>query len=359
MTLTQGLLMLAGVVLAALIGQGLWVSWRARPRRASVSEDRVEPSLAPVDAPAVADAGQRMGSSMDAKVGPAEAVTDRPLRAASSRRRATIDSLIDAVAEITPESPLAGESVLAVMPATRRAGGKPLLVEGLNADTGIWETPHHGQRYSAFQAGVQLANRHGALNEIEYSEFVQKVQSFADSLGASADFADMSETVARARELDEFAHAHDAQLAVHLRARGPSWTVGYIQQSAARQGLIPGPMAGQMVLPGEDAESPALVTLSFDAQAALAEDPDQAALRACTLSLDVPQSPEAAEPFAHWQRVAGALAQELDGVLMDDDGRAVSLSQFASIHQELQRLYHALASRDLPAGSAAARRLFS
>jgi hypothetical protein len=32
-----------------------------------------------------------------------------------------------------------------------------------------------GQRYNAFQA-VQLANRTGALNEIEFSEFVAKAQ---------------------------------------------------------------------------------------------------------------------------------------------------------------------------------------
>jgi hypothetical protein len=34
-------------------------------------------------------------------------------------------------------------------------------------------------RYSAFQAGVQLANRSGAINDIEYSEFVMKAQAFA------------------------------------------------------------------------------------------------------------------------------------------------------------------------------------
>jgi hypothetical protein len=101
------------------------------------------------------------------------------------------------------------------------------------------------------------------------------------------------------------------------------------------------------------------VLLNFDPQAALAEDPDQSALRECTVSLDVPQSPEAAEPFSQWQRLASALAQDMEAALVDDDGRPVSIQQFAGIHQELQRLYEALALRDLPAGSAAAQRLFS
>ena len=206
---------------------------------------------------------------------------------------------------------------------------------------------------------MQLANRSGPLNEIEYSEFVQKVQAFADALGAAADFADMNDVVARARELDEFAHAHDAQLAVHLRAKGPAWTVGYLQQCAARQGMVAGPLAGQLVLPGDEPDAPPLVTLTFDAQAALADDPDQSALRECTLALDVPQSPQSAEPFSQWQRLASALARDLEGVLVDDDGRLVSLQQFDGIHQDLQQLYRALSSRDLPAGGMAAQRLFS
>jgi hypothetical protein len=49
----------------------------------------------------------------------------------------------------------------------------------------------------------------------------------------------------------------------------------------------------------------------------------------------------------------------MEAALVDDDGRPVSIQQFAGIHQELQRLYEALALRDLPAGSAAAQRLFS
>ena len=83
-----------------------------------------------------------------------------------------------------------------------------------------WEAPAAGARYSELQAGIQLASRTGALNEIEYSEFVQRVQTLADAIGAAADFPDMLDVMARARELDAFASPHDAQLAVHLHARG-------------------------------------------------------------------------------------------------------------------------------------------
>jgi hypothetical protein len=43
---------------------------------------------------------------------------------------------------------------------------------------------------------VQLANRMGALNNIEFSEFVVKTQAFADAVGGTPSFSDMLEEVA-------------------------------------------------------------------------------------------------------------------------------------------------------------------
>ena len=122
---------------------------------------------------------------------------------------ADLDALIDAIATLSVEVQISGEMAVSHLPPTRRAGSKPFFIEGLNALTKEWEPPFAGQRYSEFQAGVQLANRGGALNEIEYSEFVQKVEAFAEGVGAMADFPDMLEVVARARELDTFAGEHD------------------------------------------------------------------------------------------------------------------------------------------------------
>ena len=79
-------------------------------------------------------------------------------------------------------------------PRWRRAGSKPVAIEGLNEHTGEWEPAAPGQRYGAFQAGVQLANRTGALNEIEYSEFAVKAASFADAVNGTPQFPEMLES---------------------------------------------------------------------------------------------------------------------------------------------------------------------
>ena len=343
MTLTTALVLLAVLALAALAAHGLWSTRRARPRRAlaeatPVAPERVEPTLG--DMPA------------------GEAGAAAPLPAVPRRAGARIDALIDAIATLALEAPASGEMLLAHLPSSRRAGSKPFIVEGLNATTGDWEALSLGQRYGELQAGVQLANRSGALNEIEYSEFVQKLQAFADAINAVPDFPDMLEVVARARELDAFANPHDATLSVLLRANSVAWSVGYIQQCAQRHGFVPGALAGRLVQPADEEGAPPVLVLAFDAQAALAEDAAMAAVRELTLLLDVAQTPESVEPFAAWHAAIRALADDMDATAVDDQGRPLTLQHFAAIHEELNKLYRALESRDMAAGTAVARRLF-
>ena len=342
MTLTTALVLAAVLVLAALAAHGLWSTRRAQPRRsvaevAQASTERVEPSM---DAP------------------PAGSEAPVPLPAAPRRAGARIDALIDAIAALALEAPASGEMLLAHLPASRRAGSKPFLIEGLNAASGEWEALAPGQRYSELQAGVQLANRSGALNEIEYSEFVQKIQAFADAVSAVPDFPDMLDVVARARELDAFANPHDATLSVLLRANSVAWSVGYIQQCASRHGFVSGILAGRLVLPAAEEGAPPLLVLGFDAQAALADDAAMTAVRELTLGLDVAQSPESVEPFAAWHQAIRALAEDMDATAVDDQGRPLTLQHFAAIHGELNKLYRALEERDMAAGTAVARRLF-
>ncbi len=257
------------------------------------------------------------------------------------------------------DAPVTGEAIASHMPSKRHIGSKLVLVEGLRTDTAQWEAPAAGSRYGELQAGIQLASRTGPLNEIEYSEFVQRMQTLADSVGAAADFPDMLDVMARARELDAFAGAHDAQLAVHLHARGAAWSVGYIQQHARRHGFVPGVVPGRLVYPSSEEGAPPVLSLTFDSQAALADEPDRAAVRDVTLAFDVPQTDPSVEPFKAWQAAAQALAVGMDAAIVDDNEQPLSSQGFALIGAELGQLYAALEARDLAAGSAAARRLFS
>lgn len=353
-SLQVGLAVAGGLILGGVIAYNTWNARRHQPRQAQpeapAPAERVEPGLQEAMA-----APERQEPSFDAE---AALPSLGPLPLPDKRPR--LDALIDVIAPIALDGRVvSGDALLAALPATRRVGSKPFAVEGQHDTRGEWEFPQAGQRYHAVQAGVQLANRTGPLNDIEFSEFVMCAQRYADAVGGAPEFPDMLHEVARARELDQFASAHDAQLAIVLRARQASWTPGYVQQMALRHGFVPGAIAGRLVLPSADEGAPPILTLSFDAQAALAEDPQASSLRELTLALDVPQTPEALEPFASWQEVSRGLSRDIEADVCDDRGQVLPLQAFAAIGQELSTLYHALASRDLAAGSLAARRLFS
>ncbi len=363
--LQQALAAVGVLIIAAVLGYNAWQAWRLRRRRARVEgeasaqpaaepfaattpQERVEPELG-LDDPAGAPV---------AAAGAGEAVRGR---AAAAR----IDPLIDAIASFVFEQALPGEALQQRLPRSARAGTKPLLFEGCNAASGAWEPLQPGQRYGELQAAVQLASRAGALNAIESSEFVTTCHALAEAMGVPADLPDMAEVLEQARELDTFAAANDAQLSINLQAQGVAWGLDYLRQQAQGCGFSANLAAGRLALPqalpeAEDgaARRYAVLQLQFDAHAELAGDPAMPVARA-TLLLDVPQVPQALQPFARMREVAQQLASALGARQVDDNGAPLSAAALDQIDAQLQRLYASLDARGLAAGSPAAQRLFA
>ncbi|MEY2621852.1 MAG: hypothetical protein RIT26_1672, partial [Pseudomonadota bacterium] len=288
-TLQVALAIAGGVVLAGLVAHSAWSSRKNTPRQAEPT-----PSAEPQE-PGFEPATRHTAQSQEAVLD--DEAFEMPSLVMSAGKSPVQDGLIDVLSLIELEAPVSGDAALAAMPATRRVGTKLFTMEGLHADTGEWEPLRAGQRYSAFQAGLQLANRMGPLNEIEFSEYVVKTQAFADAVDGTPEFPEMLQEVARGRELDQFATQHDAQLSFTIRARDLPWSPGFVQQNAARLGFVPGVIPGRMVIAAPEVGLPPILGLSYDPQAALADDPTQAAVRKVVLALDVPQVERQQEPF--------------------------------------------------------------
>ena len=348
MSSLQNSLAIVGVV--TLVGVVLYNLWAARqnaPRQAAPETNAgVDPVLDHSD---LGRPGFKESAYLDDEISTLPTPEKKP----------PLDALIDVIAAIDVDVQVSGDAALAAMPTTRRVGTKPFAVEGLNDHSGEWETPVAGRRYHAFQAGVQLANRVGPLNEIEFSEYVIKAQNFADSIGGAPEFPDMLEEVARARELDQFASEHDAQLSFTVCATSAAWSPGYIHQHAARWGFVAGVIPGRMVLSAPVQGLPPILSLSFDTQAAMADDPALSAIKEFTLSLDVPQVPREEQAFARLREAARILGKDMDGVITDGAGHALTEADLNAIAVDLELLYDALDSLELSAGSPQARRLFS
>jgi hypothetical protein len=377
MSTLQISLAVAGVILLGLIvAYNTWLYRRNAPKRADADtrvndgQSRFDPALDGVDVtnlpehahasaadplfdstPASAESGQAWGADAALDASPAADVEQGTLT--------TTPESAARIAQQHAERKLALDAALMVQPTTRRAGSKQFRIEGLNGASGEWETVRAGQRYSAFQGGVQLANRLGALNEIEFSEFVAKVQGFGDALNAAVDLPDMLHEVSRARELDQFAGEHDAQLSFMLRPRRAAWSPGYIEQHAASAGFVSVAMPGRMQLPSATPTHAPLLTLVYDAQAAQADNLDQTAVHEVWLSLDVPQVPRTEEPFTRLREVVQQLCEGMDGMLCDQNGYQLLPQVLDPIAADLDKLYDKLDSRELSAGSMLARRLFN
>jgi hypothetical protein len=352
-----------GLVVAGFVAHGAWTSRKARPQTLQGTAPlggRQEPQLEP---------GQGTGPEGGPTDSEFAGLPQPDLPTVVRKAWSGIDPLIDAVAVVELDEPVSGDFLIAHLPPTRRIGSKPMLVEARSSADEAFAAPMPGGRYTQVQAAIQLVNRQGPLNEIEFSEFVAKTNALADALAqqpgaAAVDLPDMLDVVARARELDAFASQHDAQLALELRALGSAWSPGYVQQQAAKLGFVPGAFAGRLVLPSPEPGAPGVVMLTFDPQAALADDPNQAALRRLTLALDVPQHPADlgaghGSPFDALRASVAGLCASLNAAAMDEQGNVVSATALDGIAQGLAQLYAALAERDLDAGSPSARRLFS
>lgn len=351
-SLQMWLAIVGGVVLVILVAYNTWTSRQNQPKQA-------EPLITPEELDALTHNQLPENGSPPLDSGIDDVFTGMADDLPQPNQRGQLDPLIDVMASMELETPVSGEAALAALPPVRRVGSKLFIVEGLNADTGEWENLQAGLFYSAFQAGIQVANRQGALNDIEFSEFVVKAQNYADTFGVTPELPDMTEAIAHARELDQFAASHDAQLSFTIASRKAAWSPGYVQQQAARLGFVPGVIPGRMVIAASTPGLPPVLVLSFDARAAMAEDPNQSALRSISISLDVPQVSPSEQAFSRLCESAQALAQAMDGLITDDNGQVLSDASIQIIDNDLKSLYQALAGRDLAAGSLQARRLFS
>jgi FtsZ-interacting cell division protein ZipA len=114
-----------------------------------------------------------------------------------------------------------------------------------------------------------------------------------------------------------------------------------------------------MVMPADVVGLPPILSLTFDTQAAMADDPALSAIREFSLSLDVPQISRDEQPFARLRESARLLAEHMEGVVTDGNGQILGDDVLNQIASDLEQLYDALSARELPAGTAQARRLFS
>lgn len=355
--LQTSLMAIGGTIVAAVITYNKWQEYKAKKsvQRAFSSEHDdvlMNPEAAP-DAEAA-----RREPAFATEVGmpemapeelPAAADDEIAPAAQAPQRELPVDELIDCVISLALEAPVRGEKLLPKLQTLRHVGNKPVHFIGLREDGG-WEPVAHGGIYYGLRAGVQLANRSSALNEIEYSELITRLRQVADEIDAEPDVPDMADVMEKARALHQFVAEYDAQLSVNVHSNGAAWAINTLLAALERQGFDLRP-DGRLVMPDGDGG----ILFSLSTNVTLAEE----ITSRLTLLLDVPRVAPLRDGFGAMIACARMLAARLDGTVVDDGNQALSEATLAEIGEQVGTFYSQMEATSIAAGSTRALRLFS
>ena len=270
-----------------------------------------------------------------------------------SRMHLPVDDLIDYSISIFFSEPLRAEKIMPLIQSVRNTGSKSVNFIGLCLDekTGedFWQVIAHGGLYYQLRAGVQLANRTGALNEIEYSELITRLRQLADSINAEIEVPDMTDVLREARDLYRFVVNHDARLGINVRTMGSPWMIRTLIAVLERQKLD---MRPDGLFVKHDTDGSVLFSLVINASPAA----EVASL--VTLLLDVPCVTQDKNGFEAMVSCAKALCMRLNGVLVDDEDKMLTDPMLMDIAGQVSVFYEEMKAASIPAGSTRALRLF-
>jgi len=309
--------------------------------RRRVGTERTEPTLAPSHAaPLPTPAGSPIEPSLESAP-PAAAAGSGP----AGPRGAVLDVRLDCVVTFDPSVPVAVDRLLSVASTLRRAGSKPIVIEAHPGD-GHWAPPRAADGIAqAVRAGVLLANRHGPLNAMEFSEFGQAVQTLARGIGAPLpELPEMAAVLEHARQLDAACARLDAVIGLNVQT--PT-ALSPAELAALAAGLDLEERGNNRFTRVGD-EGDALFSLSLGERA-----------QQLTLLLDLPRAPASARPWERMVECAELCAARTGGQVVDDAGRPFSPASAADVARELAARHDALATAGLDAGSTAALRVFN
>ncbi len=338
-TLTTSLLVMGAGAVVAVLGYNAWQQFKSTPRPKSPGHagTRSEPRL---------DQVTPQASTADPQ--PKEAVTDSPSVSSApisgTGSEYAPDPLVDEIIEVNLPGATPGDRLVALLQGWRRVGSKPVLIEGRVAGETEWSRLGPGVGFEALRISLLLANRRGALNAMEYSEFVGALDKLGDPLGVLIDAPDMGPVLTRARALDAQLIELDAVIGVNVdfgRTLAPGDLIAMAQANDLAE-------RGSERWAKLDAQGQVVYSLS------LADAPSKV-----SLLLDLPRVAVAHQPWQAMLACARKLCEDFQGELLDDQGRLLGEATIQAITTQVRQRQEALVDAGIEPGSVLALRAFN
>lgn len=273
------------------------------------------------------------------------AVSEEPVIAPVLERliEPVLPSLIsESIAELSWQIPCAWSRIQQELRGWRRVGSKPLSFGWRIQGQDDFQAEPASQEIVGLSVGILLATRQGPLNAMEYSEWQESVTKLASSLGAQLAMPSMTETLAKARALDQQCAAVDAQLTIAVTT-AEVLSAASISAAAQAAGLEP---RGEMRFGMGPLHQSRFAVFPGDRGMSL------------VLLLDVPRTAHPFEAFQEMRQAAQTMAAVLSGAITDEAGRPLAAIDFERIEEQISQKAMQLSAMGVEPGSPIAQRLF-
>ena len=268
-----------------------------------------------------------------------------------------LDPRIDFIATLETENAAAGEAISTAIVDSLANPAKAVSWECYNHQSARWEPLAATGEYQVLRAGLQLADRKGAVSAQELTDFVVMAQVVVVAIGARSALAEAEAALQRAQQLDALCSDVDVQIGLNLIARGGAIPGTRIRAVAEAHGLV---LERDGRFHRRDESGLELYALCNQEPAAFSADAmKELATRGLTLLFDVARVPGGIVTFDRFVEFTRALAEALPAAIVDDNGRPLDDAGLGKIRAQLQSLYASMEQQGIAAGGPLALRLFA
>jgi FtsZ-interacting cell division protein ZipA len=282
----------------------------------------------------------------------------RPTSSPVASSPAPYDELIEYRTRIGSDGVLA--NVFADAFSHARTLGKAVRWVGLPVGATEWEEvqPWREVHYQQVVVTMQLADRNGAVQEEQLSALCNLLQAAAQAHGLHVACDDEVDALERAQAIDRFCVDGDVLIGLNVVARGEgAVNLTRIVREAESSGMVLG-MDGVFQLLDSRGE-PLYALCNHDAEPFSAMVVEGQTSQGVTLQFDVPRVPDGLKVFDGMVAFGRKIANEVGGILVDDNLRPLTDSGIEKIRTQLAQIYQRMEARGVPSGSRRALRLFS
>jgi len=319
---------------------------------ARAGQERVEPLLR--EASALAE----VASDSDADAA-GETVHAAHLAHPTSAPLCLVSPAIDYIAAIEVSEPAAAYQIREAQRAALTRLGKTVNWIGFNEHSHEWEPilEDGDGAYRHIRVGLQLVDRKGPVRDGDLSIFHVAIQDLATELMGVAELPLREPALQLASQLDEFCAGVDIQIGVNVISQGQVFPGTKLRTLAESAGMVID--ADGRFARFDDEGNLLFVLLNQETQGFSAESMRAMSTHGVTFLLDVPRVASGDRVLTQMLELGRRFADSLHGALVDDNRRPLSESAIEPIRRQVVQYQTAMAHRQLPAGGALARRLFS